>query len=115
MLINPSTIGDVHINPIPYTESIAKFKSIETTSLQIVIPQGADKVEILNLDWVDDITVNGNAVSAEVGFLFQSTQNLIESKIERSPQFTIDNPKQGKIKITVSYPSTSNVDLNSIT
>jgi len=113
---NPSqvSVGDLNVTTDPATASTAKFATIVSTESNITIPAGADKVAIRNVDLVDTITVNARTLDAELGFHFESVNNSIENKVERSPEFVIQNPGSNKVHIVVTYPGSSGVDLSLI-
>lgn len=97
-----------------FTADVSKIKPFTTNDANKVIPAGAYRVSIHNQAFNDAITVNGENVNPDVKHELYAKLNEVDKVQDFLPQITIANPSAGAVNITVEYPSTSTVDLNTL-
>ncbi|MTB49823.1 hypothetical protein [Lewinella sp. W8] len=101
----------ISIETDPVTSGIAKDRRWETQDAAVTIPAGAYSVHVRHTDPTGgQITVNGEALGFNRYYERSSREDLVNRTQDFTPEVVILNPDEKKVTITVSYPSSSNVN-----
>lgn len=104
-------LGNVNIDIEPVTSGTLKERRWETTNSNILLPAGAYSIHVRHVDPSGrNVNVNGEQISFNQFFSRASREDLVAKKQDFTPEVIIVNPEGKKVAISVSYPSSSNVN-----
>lgn len=105
------SLGDVTIPANEFTAGAPKERAWDTTNTNITLPAGAYSVLVKHVDPTGGtITVNGEEKGFNRSYQRSTQQDLVGKKQDFAPEVIILNPEGRKVAISVSYPSSSNVN-----
>lgn len=109
------TLGDVSIPANEFSSGQAKERTWDTRSASITLPEGAYSIQVRHVDPTGgSIDVNGEERLFNRLYERSSREDLVNKTQDFTPEVIILNPEEKKIAISVSYPSSSNVNPNSL-
>jgi hypothetical protein len=104
-------VASLDINIEPVTSGTLKERRWETTNSNILLPAGAYSIHVRHVDPSGrNVNVNGEQISFNQFFSRASREDLVAKKQDFTPEVIIVNPEGKKVAISVSYPSSSNVN-----
>lgn len=106
-------LGDVSVNVQPPTAGTVKERTWETNQVNLVLPAGAYSVHVSHVDPAGgQFTANGEPITFNRYYERQTRRDEVNNRQDFTPEVTIANPDARTIRISVSYPSSSNVNPN---